>query len=154
MSESLTPAQIRAKINEWITTNGDHEITGAHLNLIFNAIMCYVGAGYACMGYAPSNAPSPDINSVYIADAGTYTGYTTAPLEVKAGQLCILLYDGEQWSYKIFGGTSDLGEVVEDGFYITDPQGYIGAKMVDSGLEYVNMVNLRVTNTEYIINSI
>lgn len=154
MSAPLTPAQIKAKIHEWVTTNGNHAITGAHLNTILAAIMDYAGVGYAFMGTAPSNAPSPDINSVYIADAGIYTGYTTSPLEVKDGQLSILLYDGVNWSYKIFGGNSDLGEVVEDGFYITDPQGYIGAKVTEFGLEYVNMVNTKVSNTEYIINSI
>lgn len=101
MATVLTPAEIKQKIEDWITTNGNHEITGAHLNAILAAIMDYVGVGYAFMGEAPASAPSPEVPVAYWAGPGTYTGYETNAVAVPDGSLCIFKYGGS-WSKNVF----------------------------------------------------
>ena len=93
----LTPSQIIEKINAWVTTNGEKQNTGAHLNIILNAIMEYVGVGYAFMGEAPSSAPSPDVPVVYLAGPGDYTEYSNSVISVDYGFLCVFLWNGT-WS--------------------------------------------------------
>lgn len=97
----MTPAQIIEKINEWITTNGQKEITGAHLNTLLNSIMEYVGVGYALRGTAPASAPSPDVPSAYLAGPGTYTNYESGDTVIPEGSLAVLKYDGSAWSKSV-----------------------------------------------------
>ena len=94
----LTPSQIIEKINSWVTTNGDKQNTGAHLNIILNAIMEYVGVGYAFMGEAPSSAPSPDVPVLYFAGPGSYTGYDESAVEIPDGSIGLFTFDGSAWS--------------------------------------------------------
>lgn len=101
MATVLTPAEIKQKITDWITTNGNHEITGAHLNTILAAIMDYVGVGYALRGTAPASAPSPDVPSAYLAGPGTYTNYESGDTVIPEGSIAILKYDGSAWSKSV-----------------------------------------------------
>lgn len=94
----LTPSQIIEKINAWVTTNGNMQNTGAHLNIILNAIMKYVGVGYAFMGEAPSSAPSPDVPVLYFAGPGSYTGYASSAVDVPDGSIALLTFNGSAWS--------------------------------------------------------
>lgn len=101
MATVLTPDEIKQKIEDWITSLGGHEITGAHLNAILSAIMDYVGVGFAFKDSAPAEAPSSDVPVVYIAGPGTYTGYEDNAVEVPQGSVCIFMYDGSDWSKSV-----------------------------------------------------
>lgn len=101
MATVLTPAEIKQKITDWITTNGQGDITGAHLNTILAAIMDYVGVGYAFMGEAPASAPSPDVPSAYLAAPGTYTNYESGDTVIPEGSIAVLKYDGSAWSKSV-----------------------------------------------------
>jgi len=94
----LTPSQIIEKINAWVNTNGEKQNTGAHLNIILNAIMEYVGVGYAFMGEAPSSAPSPDVPVLYFAGPGSYTGYASSAVDVPDGSIGLFTFNGSAWS--------------------------------------------------------
>ena len=101
MATVLTPAEIKQKITDWITTNGQGDITGAHLNTILAAIMDYVGVGYAFMGEAPASAPSPDVPSAYLAAPGTYTNYESGDTVIPEGSIAVLKFDGSAWSKSV-----------------------------------------------------
>ena len=101
MATVLTPAEIKQKITDWITTNGQGDITGAHLNTILAAIMDYVGVGYALIGEAPASAPSPDVPSAYLAAPGTYTNYESGDTVIPEGSIAVLKYDGSAWSKSV-----------------------------------------------------
>ena len=101
MATVLTPAEIKQKITDWITTNGQGDITGAHLNTILAAIMDYVGVGYALRGTAPASAPSPDVPSAYLAGPGTYTNYESGDTVIPEGSIAVLKYDGSAWSKSV-----------------------------------------------------
>ena len=101
MATVLTPAEIKQKIIDWITTNGQGDITGAHLYTILAAIMDYVGVGYALRGTAPASAPSPDVPSAYLAAPGTYTNYESGDTVIPEGSIAVLKYDGSAWSKSV-----------------------------------------------------
>lgn len=112
MATVLTPAEIKQKIEDWITTNGSHEITGAHLNTILAAIMDYVGVGYALRDTAPASAPSPDVPSAYLAGPGTYTNYESGDTVIPEGSLAILKYDGSAWSKSVIKVCDPVSDAV------------------------------------------
>ena len=109
MATVLTPAEIKQKITDWITTNGQGDITGAHLNTILAAIMDYVGVGYAFMGEAPASAPSPDVPVAYLAGPGSYTGYDDSAVVVPEGSLGVFCFDGSEWACEQIVVTVDIG---------------------------------------------
>lgn len=171
---------LKTAIAQVIRQNGNKEITGNKLLAQLFAMIDSLGAGYLFMGVAtPATTPgTPDQKVYYIGAPGTYANFGSS-VTVPEGSIIVFKYDSA-WSSLVvkiaepvsvsqnsqtgkititvgnnsYDVASAAAEVVEDGLYITDPQGYIGAKVTEFGLEYVNMVNIKVSNTEYIINSI
>lgn len=103
MATVFTPEQIKERINEWITTNGEGKITGEKVNIILTAMMSYIGVGFAFKGKAPAYAPSSDVPVIYIGGAGTYTAYSNEEIVVPDGSIVLfeLNQDGA-WSHDVF----------------------------------------------------
>ena len=94
-------------IDQYITTNGQGDITGAILNNTLKAVVNALGAGYQFKGVAtPSTDPgTPDYKAFYFAsEAGTYTNFNG--LILQAG-LNILTWD-TQWSVDSITTTTNV----------------------------------------------
>ncbi len=161
MATILTPDEIKQKIQDWITSLGGNEITGAHLNAILSAIMDYVGVGFAFMDSAPAEAPSSDVPVVYIAGPGTYTGYEDNAVEIPEGSMCIFMYDGSDWSKRVLEVSGHLIDNPEWLEVVTDSQDrilygvktdgkfYFGAGCPPQVIEYIQNIIDGLSLDEY-----
>lgn len=98
-------------IDQYITTNGQGDITGAVLNDVLKSIVNSIGADFLFGGFVEpsSNVGSPDQNVFYIAIAGgTYTNFGNV---VIPNGITIFKWNGS-WSYQILfagdGGVFDI----------------------------------------------
>lgn len=98
-------------IDQYITTNGQGDITGAILNNVLKSIVNSIGADFLFAGVAEptTNPGSPDQNVFYIAiKGGTYTNFGNV---VIPNGITIFKWNGS-WSYNILfagdGGVFDI----------------------------------------------
>ncbi len=98
----MTQAELQTLIDEYITTNGDNDISGGLLNSVLQAMTTLIGAGYDTMGVAtPDTVPgTPATKVLYLAGAGYYTHFGT-PLTVADGSICLFTYDGSNWTQNV-----------------------------------------------------
>lgn len=108
-------ANLKAAIQEVITTNGNNEITGALLQQSLLSLIDSLGAGYQFMGIAtPSTNPgTPDQNIFYLAsNAGIYSNFNNIVLG--EGEVAILQYNGT-WTKEATGAFSiEQGEALDN----------------------------------------
>lgn len=98
-------SSLLATINANVKANNNHEITGAIMNSVLNAMVNSLGAGYQYMGVAtptnPGSAQTPDYKCFYLATTpGTYTNL--GGLVVADGEVAILKYDSS-WTKEVTG---------------------------------------------------
>lgn len=97
---------LKGLINQYITTNGQGDITGAILNQLLKDIVDSLGADYQFVGVAtPSTNPgNPDQRVFYLATtAGTYTNFNS---QVIGKGLSVLKYDSA-WSVDVLFSVDD-----------------------------------------------
>lgn len=101
-------------IDQYITTNGQGDITGAILNDVLKSIVNSIGADFLFAGVAEptTNPGSPDQNVFYIAtQAGTYTNFGNV---VIPNGITIFQWSGV-WSYNIlFAGDGEIFDIVNE----------------------------------------
>lgn len=93
---------LRAAIDQYITANGNKEITGTILNEILQTMVTALGANYQVAGVAtPSTNPGqPEQKVVYFASqAGTYTNFDSVVLPLG---IHLLMWNGISWSHQTF----------------------------------------------------
>lgn len=91
--------QLKAKINQYIRTNGVRAITGAILNEVLNDMVDGLGtnAGFGGSITPSSEAPTTDSNIFFIAStAGTYTNFSG--IVVASGELAFIHRQGNGWA--------------------------------------------------------
>ena len=98
-------SSLKATINANVKTNDNHEITGAVMNSVLNAMVDSLGAGYQFMGVVtptnPGSAQTPDYKCFYLATTpGTYTNL--GGLVVADGEVALLKY-ASSWTKEVTG---------------------------------------------------
>lgn len=110
---------LKQNIDDYITTNGDNDITGQVMREQLNAIITSLGAGYQYIGVATTstNPGSPDYKCFYIAtQVGTYANFGSGGLTVADGEVAIFYWD-TAWHKAVTGAASkaqldELGQEV------------------------------------------
>lgn len=155
---------LKAAIAQIIKTNNNQEITGANMQSILNNIIDKVGENATFVGIAtPATNPGvPDGNVFYLAtEPGTYANFNG--IEIADGEAVILEWRGS-WSKKVSGFATQkkLTELESetknlerskapinnnysesklcdksDGFYFTDKEGNVIAKILSDGIHAV-----------------
>ena len=111
---------IKAATNAYIKTNGRQEITGAILNAVMIATIDSLGKFYQFGGVAiPTTDPGNlDQNVAFIAGTeGTYT--EMGSIELTAGEVAILKFDGEWAKQTIYSVPRNVSDLVNDLGYVT-----------------------------------
>lgn len=98
-------SSLLATINANVKANNNHEITGAIMNSVLNAMVASLGAGYQFVGMAtptnPGTAQTPDYKCFYLATTpGTYSNL--GGLVVANGEVALLKWDST-WTKEVTG---------------------------------------------------